>query len=99
MTGAARANWGHLTGDARSEGTRGKRRRQCTKSNHDTGTIPCMPAGTVLLNHPNTNSIVGADICVYSIVGAIGLPHGKKPPTYLWASIVGARVHHTWYTG
>ena len=39
-----------------------------------------MPAGTVLLNRPDTHSIVGADICVYSIVGAIGLPYGKKPP-------------------
>jgi len=95
----ARANWGHPTGDARSEGTKGKQRRQCTKSNHDTGTIPCTPTGTVLLNCPDTNSIVGADVCVYSIVGAIGLPYGKKPPTYLWALIVGARVHHTWYTG
>ena len=66
----------------------GKRRRQCTKSNLDTGTIPCTPAGTVLLNRPNTNSIVGTDICVYSIVGAVGLPYDKKPPTYLWASIV-----------
>ena len=63
--------------------------------NHDTGTITCTLAGTVLLNRPNTNSIVGADIYVYSIVGAIGLPYGKKPPTYLWTSIVGARVHHT----
>ena len=79
-TGAARADWGHPTEDARSEGTRGKRRRQCTKSNHDTGTISCTPAGTVLLNRHDTNSIVGTDICVYSIVGAIGLPYGKKAP-------------------
>ena len=95
----ARADWGHPTRDTRSEGTRGKWRRQCTKSNLDTGTIPCTPTGTVLLNRPDKNSIVGTDICVYSIVGAIGLPYGKKPPTYLWASIVGARVHHTWYIG
>ena len=79
-TGAARADWSHSTGDARSEGTRGERRRQRTKSNHDTGTIPCTPAGTVLLNRLDTNSIVGADICVYSIVGAVGLSYGKKPP-------------------
>ena len=51
--------------------------------------------GIVLHNHPDTNSVVGADIYVYSIVGVIGLPYGKKPPTYLWASIVGARVHYT----
>ena len=39
-----------------------------------------MPAEIVLHDHPNTSSIVGADICVYSIVGAIELPYGKKPP-------------------
>ena len=39
-----------------------------------------MPVGAVLHNHPDTNSIVGTNICVYSIVGAIGLPYGKKPP-------------------
>ena len=82
-TGAARTDWGHTTGDARSKGTRGERGRQCTKSNHDTGTIPCTPVETVLLNRPDTNSIVGADICVYSTVGAFGLPYGKKAPTYL----------------
>ena len=36
--------------------------------------------GEVLHNCPNTNSIVGADICVYSIVDATKLPYGKKPP-------------------
>ena len=81
------------------EGTRCEWRKQYTKSNRDTRTIPCMPVGAVLHNHPDTNSIVGTDICVYSIVGTMGLPYGKKSPTYLWASIVGARVHHTWYTG
>ena len=50
------------------------------KSNHDTGTIPCTPAGTVLHNRSDANSIVDADICAYSIVGAIGLPYNKKPP-------------------
>ena len=68
------------------------------KSNHDTRTIPYMPAGIVLHNRPDTNSIVGADICVYSIVGIIGLPYGKEPSTCLWASVVGTRIHHTWYT-
>ena len=47
-----------------------------------------MPAGAVLHNRPDTNSIVGTDICVYSIVGVVGLPYGEKPPTCLWASIV-----------
>ena len=76
-TGAARADWSHPTGDARSEGTRGERRRQRTKSNHDTETIPCKPAEIVLHDHPDTSSI---DICVYSIAGAVGLPYGKRPP-------------------
>ena len=58
------------------------------ESNHGTGTIPCTPVGTVFHNHPNTNSIVGADIYPYSIVGAVGLPYGRKPLTCLWASIV-----------
>ena len=87
-TGAARADWGHPTGDARSEGTRGERRRQCASQTTILGTIPCTPVGTVLHNRLDTNSIVGAAICVYSIVGAVGLPYGKKPPTCLWASIV-----------
>ena len=82
-TGAARADWSHPTGDARSEGTRGERRRQRTKSNHDTGTIPCTPVGTVLHDRPNVSSIIGVDICIYSIVGAVGLPYGKKPPICL----------------
>ena len=58
-------------------------KKAARESNHGTGTIPCTPAGTVFHNRPDTNSIVGTDICVYSIVGAIGLPHGKKPSTYL----------------
>ena len=52
------------------------------------GTIPYTPAETVLHNRPDINSVVGADIYPYSIVGAIGLPYGKKPLTCLWASIV-----------
>ena len=50
---------------------------------HGMGTIPCIPIGTVLHNHPDTNSIVGADIYPYSIVGATGRPYGKKPLTCL----------------
>ena len=41
----------------------------------------------VLHNCPNTNSIVGTDICLYRIVGAIN-SHTIRPPTCLWASIV-----------
>jgi len=61
----------------------GQTEKAAHKSNHDTRIIPFTPAGTVLYNCPETNSIVGADICVYSIVGAVGLPYGKKPPTCL----------------
>ena len=49
-TGTASTDWSHPTGDSRSEGTRGKRRKQRTKSKHGTRTIPCTPAGTVLHN-------------------------------------------------
>ena len=73
---------------------RGRMEKAAHKSNHDIGTIPYMPAGTVLHNRPDTNRIVDADICVYSIVGIIELPYGKKLPC-LWASTVGARIHHT----
>ena len=48
------------------------------ESNHDTGTIPYTPVGIVLHNHLDTNSIVGT----------VGLPHGRKLLTCLWASIV-----------
>ena len=33
----------------------------------------------MLHNHPNTNSIVGADIYLYCIVGAVKTPDGKAP--------------------
>ena len=49
--------------------------------------MPCTPAGTVLCNRPNTNSIVGTNISLYSIVGAAD-SHTVRPPTCLWASIV-----------
>ena len=65
-----------------------RRNRQHTSQTTIPGTIPCTPVGIVLHNRPDTNSFVGADICVYSIVGAVGLPYGKKPLTCLWASIV-----------
>ena len=97
--GTASTNWSHPTGDSHSEGTRGERRKQRTKSKHGTGTIPCTPVGTVLHDRRNTSSIIGADICVYSIVGAVGLPYDKKPPTCLWASVVlwapGFTIHGT----
>ena len=91
-TGTVSTDWSHPTGDSRSEGTRGERRKQRIKSKHGTRTIPCMHAGTVLHNRPDTNSmggtdicvysIVGADIYVYSIVGAVGAPVQQKGPPY-----------------
>ena len=91
-TGAASTDWSHPTGDSHSEGTRGERRKQRTKSKHGTRTIPCMPAGTVLHNRPNTNSMGGTDICdysivganiyVYSIIGAAGAPIRQKGPPH-----------------
>ena len=86
----ASTDWSHPTGDSYSEGTRGERRKQRTKSKHGTGTIPYIPAETVLHNRPNTSSmggfdicaysIVGADIYVYSIVGVVGAPIRQKAP-------------------
>ena len=66
----------------------GRMEKAVHKSNHDIETIPCTPTGAVLRNRLDTNSIVGTDICVYSIVGAVGLLYDEKPPTCLWASIV-----------
>ena len=96
-TGTASTDWSHPTGDSSSEGTRGERRKQRTKSKHGTGTIPCTPAETVLHDHPDTSSIVGINICVYSIAGVVGLPYGKRPPMPLGIDR-GTRIHHTWYT-
>ena len=89
-TGTASTDWSHPTGDSRSEGTRGERRKQRTKSKYGTRTIPCTPVRIVLHNRPNTSSmggsdscvysIVGADIYVYSIVGTIGAPVRQKGP-------------------
>ena len=42
--------------------------------------------GTVLCNRPNINSIVGADIYLYSVGGVVN-SHTVRPPTCLWASI------------
>ena len=56
------------------------------------GTIPCTPAGTVLCNRPDTNSVVDADISRYSIVGAV------NSHTHMLLgidSVVGAGIHRT----
>ena len=43
------------------------------------GIVPYTPKGTVLCNRPDTNSVAGADIFLYSIVGAIN-SHTVRPP-------------------
>ena len=46
--------------------------------------------------HPDTNSIVGADISFYSIVGAVKLPYGEAPHMSLGIdSAVGAGFYRT----
>ena len=40
LTSAARADWGHLTGDVHSEGTRGEQRRQRTSQTTIPGPYP-----------------------------------------------------------
>ena len=64
-----------------------KRKLGRTSQTTLSGTIPRAPTETVLCNHPDTNSIVGADIYLYSVVGAVN-SHTVRPPTCLWASIV-----------
>ena len=55
-----------------------------------------MPARTVLYNRPDINSIVDADIFLYSIVCAVKLPYGKAPHMPLGIdSVVGARTYRT----
>ena len=56
-----------------------------------------MPAGTVLHNRPDTNSIVGADIYPYSIVGAVETPVRQKAPHMPLGtnSVIGVGIHHT----
>ena len=60
------------------------------------GTVPCTTTEIVLYNRPDTNNVVGADIFLYSIVGAIKLPYGKAPHMPLGIdSVLGAGIYHT----
>ena len=52
--------------------------------------MPYTPVGTVLCNRPDTNSIVGADISLYSIVGA-----GNSHTALDIDSVVGAEIYRT----
>ena len=74
-TGTLRADWSHSTGDAHSVGTRRraeKGKARLTSQNHYIRDHSLHE--TVLCSHPNTNSIVGANISLYSIVGAAKTP-------------------------
>ena len=55
--------------------------------------MPYTPIGTILCNRPDTNSIVGTGIFLYSIVGAIN-SHTVKPPTGI-NSVMGAGIYRT----
>ena len=58
------------------------------------GTIPCTPAGTVLYNRPDINSVVSADIFLYSIVGAVNSHTVRLPHMPLGTnSVVGAGIY------
>ena len=94
-TGATRTDWGHPTRNARSEGTRRRTEKASQGAQSQTmtpGTIPCI----VLCNHPDTNSIVGADISFYSIVGAVN-SHTVRPPHMPLGidSVVGTGIYRT----
>ena len=55
-----------------------------------------IPYGTVLYNRPTTNSIVGTNVYLYSIVGAGQNTHMVRPHVPLGInSIVGAGIHRT----
>ena len=74
-TSALRVDWSHPTRDACSVGTRRcaeKSKARLTSQNHCTRDHTLHR--TVLYSHPNTNSIVDADISLYSIVGAAKTP-------------------------
>ena len=71
----------------RDQETNGESKVGRTSQTTILGTVPCTPVEIVLCNLPDINSVVGADIFLYSIVGTIN-SHTVRPPTCLWASIV-----------
>jgi hypothetical protein len=80
----------------RDQETCGEKQGKAHTSKHNTMDRTLSPAGIVLCNCPDTNSIVGADIFLYSIVGAVKRPYGKPPHMPLGIdSVVGARIHRT----
>ena len=60
------------------------------------GTIPCTPIEILFCNLPDTNSVAGTDIFLYSIVGAIN-SHTVRPPHMPLGinSVVGASIYRT----
>ena len=71
-------DWGRPLG--KDQRTNGESKAKRTSQTMVPGTVPCTPTEIALYNLPDTNSIVGADIFLYSIVGAIKLLYGKAPP-------------------
>ena len=83
-----RTDWGHPTGDARSEGTRRRTKEGKIGLASQTTAPGTVPYGTVFYSRPVTNSIVGANNYLYSIVGAGQNTHTVRLPMCLWASTV-----------
>ena len=80
----------------KDQGTNGESKPGRTSQTKIPGTIPYTPTGIVLCNRPNTNSIIGIDIFLYSIVGVVKLPYGKAPHVPLGIdSVVGAGIYLT----
>ena len=52
----------------KDQGTNGESKARRTSQTTILGIIPYTPVGIVLCNRPGTNSVVGADIFLYSIV-------------------------------
>ena len=80
----------------RDQETNGESEARRTSQTTMPGTVPCPPAGTVLRNHPDTNSVVGAEISPYSIVGVVNSRMVRLPHMPLGIdSVVGAGIYRT----
>ena len=80
----------------KDQGMDGESKARRTSQTMIPGTIPCTPTGTVLCNRLDTNSVVGADIFPYSIMGAINSHTVRLPHMPLGIdSVVGAGIYRT----
>ena len=66
----------------RDQGTNGESKARRSSQTMIPGRVPCTHVEIVFCNLPDTNSIVGTDIFLYSIVGAVN-SHTVRPPTCL----------------